>query len=599
MNTAGFAYHSVSDVNVVADLQRAGINWTAQFVEFDVTRDHPMFTVFPRNMGYRLEFFPNVPNNGFVRCNLSACELVVTYETFEPRIPDMLNPNGVKRHPNSEIAASWRFNRNNAAPVDTQTHSILRYKVNNGNWVIVSCNNTANSHTFSPGTFIDGDNITWAVRTGSNLGLSEFSEEAVFDLASTPPLAPLLVYPLNVAVDSSNGAMLEWRYNSQYELQASKYEIMYRFNEGEWKNIETDGATSVYTEPITAQGTVEWRVRATGLLGDLGPWSGIGVFWTIGIPDTPVIVHVLTINRPVVTFSALGAMSWEMVFHDSSGGVWYKTGDVAFDGDFNYNPKKLFVNGGYSVMMRVRNEYGLYSEWASMAFTVDCDPAPGVCLTVVDNYTEGIKLNVRIDTDVLSGLYDIYVYREDAGGSSFTRIASYAAAGLESVYVDYAVDSGAVYRYFVRIAERSGNGYSDSNKVRGTASYSGTAVMSMENPGCQVKLRFIGGKAGDKAIETVSDKYLIHTVGKKIPAVEYGGGSSKKIALAFLCETAVHGELVKLSAEEGLLILRDTRFGAVIGVIPGPVKAEACEPGYVSVSFEFVEAGTGGGDKYY
>jgi hypothetical protein len=463
--------------------------------------------------------------------------------------------------------------------------------VNGGGWVSVNLHNVQNAHTFPARTFRDGDRVTWRVQTVSNLGTSDFSESASFVLASTPPFAPLLVYPLNVAVDATNGAVLEWRYNSRYDLRASRFDVRYRIQGANWTNCTTDGTPSIRTNAINTQSAVEWQVRATGQLGDTGPWSEIGLFWTIGTPDAPAIVNVRPTNRPVVTFSSANAMSWEMVFHDSKGDIYYDTGDVTIDSNFTYQPDKLFVNGGYSVKMRVRNEYGLYSDWAYLAFTVSSAAAPAVRLESVENNTSGIKLSASVEAAFQVEKYCMHVYRSERNASKFVQIAQLLVSDKITEYIDFTAASGIGYEYFVRLIALDGNGYSDSNKVVGTLNFRETILSSTVNGNIAVHLGILSDSESCKIVETAQDKGLARFFGKQNPSVEFGCGLTKRITLSFLCKMTEYENLVELSQSDELLILRDKRFGVCKGVISGFVRAADAGPNHVAVSFTFVEAG--------
>jgi len=601
LEVGGFVFNSVNDYRVSTEFTRTGMTGSAQYINIDVVREAELFTHFPSNIAYSIGFYPSNTSNGFLHCNYSLCELRVGYQTFEPRTPDTLQPNGgVNRHPNSEIQLSWRFNRNSSAPRDEQQRSVLQYRVNSGNWQQLNLPNINNSHMFAPGSFASGNSVTWRVQTVSNLGTSEFSEIASFVLASTPPLAPLLVYPVNVAVEAASGALLEWRYNSQYDLRASRFDVRYRISGGNWVNRITNGVTSLLTESITGQSTVEWQVRATGQLGDLGPWSDVAAFWVIGTPQTPVIVAVSSINRPVVTFSAVNAMSWEMMFYNANGDVWSETGDVAFDGSFTYKTEILFPDGNYSVKMRIRNEYGLYSGWAALAFSVSGKFVPDIKLNIVDNNRIGIKLINRIMYDLKTEFYKLEVFRSNAGTDEYIQIEQIMLDKhykqfdrfIECVYTDFTASPGIKYTYFTRLIENEGNGYSESDKADALVDFNETIIFIKDRPEKLIALTMLAPGEEPKAAEVSRDKVLTKLIGRKRPVTEIGSCESRVLFLSYLCNMLDYEMLTEFALSDGILCLCDRRFGSAFGIISGKVRSVAAEPGYVIVNFVFVETET-------
>ena len=604
LSTGGYLFNSISDANPLRTFSRSVSASLAQFHEFNVLTDSHLLMSWPARIAFSVLY---EPNNGFDVLNFtvaqqqipvifSSCELVIGYETFSPLPPDTLHPNGVVRHPNSNVELSWRFNPNLGITNDQQSGSRLSYRINAGAFVNVELGNTLNSHTFPSGKFSAGNVVEWQVQTISVLGASAHSEIAQFTLAETPPLAPSLVHPVNVAVDAASGVLLEWRYNSQFDLRASRFDIRYRFNEGPWLNLTTSGDVFARTSAVTTQGAVEWQVRATGQQGDLGPWSEIERFWTIGAPPAPNIVGATRTNRPLITFSTANIMSWEMEFFDERGNIVHSTGDVAFLGQFTYRLPVLLMDGNYIVRMRVRNEFGLYSPFSSLAFAVRGEAIQPVSLDILDLQPYGITLLSKVNTTASINNYELMVYRTERGSEDFAIIAHLRDLSeyirvheqfTEIEFVDFTAGPGIDFVYFVRLVGHEGNGFSDSGAVNGRLDFRETVIMRLDGSGA-VKLSLLADSPEAKVMESAREVDFIRVLGRDLPVAEVRGGKSRRFTMNFLCNMTEHEALAKLAQCGEPLCFRDFRFGTAMGFI-NSLRTIAADPAHVLISFEFLE----------
>ncbi|MCL2407818.1 MAG: hypothetical protein FWC95_07805 [Defluviitaleaceae bacterium] len=585
--TGGYTYSGVSDARIVGNFTQTGINNLARNQEFNIFSDRELLTENNR-VAYYLQFNPQNVAGGFVNCNYSECRLVIAYEKFDPLPPGTLQPNGVNRNPNSEIYLSWSFNRNPQAPANEQTESILHYGTNEA-WTAMPLRDSLNSHSFAPGTFTAGQTIEWRVQSVSNLGTSDFSETAFFTLAATPPFAPILVYPLNIAVDAREGAFLEWRFNSSYETTAGGHEVEYRIDGGDWRTINTEGI-SARTDPITTQTAVEWRVRSKGSLGDISPWSVTERFWTVGLPAMPAIVAVTGGNYPHVSFSAEGLISWEITFIDDLGNAVHATGERAFTGDFLYKSGKLFTNGNYTVSLRIRNVFGFLSDKASYAFTVNTPVLAPITLTATAGGMCGIRLAYKICDEISTDGYELIIHRTRLDLGVFTEIDKISINpdnGTVS-YTDHTAAPYVLYSYFTRLINKNGNGFSDSNTAAASVDFDETLISPYNTP-AEVKLRLLADDEAAKVEVNEIGTSFIQLVGKEKPYAQFGHARRRKLLLSYLCSIAETEKLKELILTAKPLMLRDRRFGTLCGSVTGALRMAAAPCGNTVVSFEFIE----------
>ncbi|MDR1706323.1 MAG: hypothetical protein LBS19_16825, partial [Clostridiales bacterium] len=421
-----------------------------------------------------------------------------------------------------------------------------------------------------------------------------------FTLARTPPFAPILTYPVSADVDASGGVPLQWEYNSQYDLRASKYDLEYWIDADILNpptgTLNTDGAMG-YLLPASlfadrGQHTVRWRVMAYGEFGDESLWSEVAEFWTIGIPVAPVVVRVTNSSRPTVTFSAVNLVSWELEILQNGEPV-YVTGSRPFEGSFTHKVTDYLPNGNYVARMRISNAYRAMSGWGSLAFTISVTAPPAPKLRMGYN----TKYHIPLIIDGTPG-GTVLVYRAEKDEDKYTKIARTD----EAVWDDYTAAPGVTYKYFVRAVDDS-DSFADSNIESAEIMFKETAIAEVSSLDDMLILLWGLGQKPTKNMAMGFEKTVVELEGREYPLTIKGFGRSKVLAMSFYLrggeEYGHNADLRKLEALANsgeVLILRDRRHGALYGTITGDLSVSPDRGGF-NVGFAFtrtdydVEAG--------
>ena len=498
-------------------------------------------------------------------------------------IPTNLSPeNG--RNPRGQIFASWLFNPNPDARNDEQADSEARFRQGAGTWH--TFNGGIKNQTIIPANFFTSmQNVEWQARTQTvSNGWGAWSGSVVFELRETPPLQPTLIFPVNIPVRAVEGAFLEWGYNSPYDTFPSRFDLRYRVDGGNWTYIRIDAqgdfpaAANARTRAITEQSRVEWQVRAYGENGDMGQWSDIAVFFVIGTPPKPELVRVTNSNRPTIHFSAQMAQAWELeIIQD--GQVIYQTGIIPFTGEFTYTLKQFIPNGNYLARLRISNEYGINSEWTTLAFSIAATPPQALELRTANNVEYRTMLWFNGEGRV------VYVYRAEIDSNDFTPIAKLKSA---KEYEDWTVRPRIRYKYFVRAVNEQ-FAFADSSVEIAKSDFPETTIADTSAPQDMVMLlRQIGGKP-TKNEDFSKEKSLTHFAGREKPVLQVGTHTDRSLSLSFYVSLAERGKLEELAKSGNVLILRDWRLGLIFGTITGGIRAASDGINSCQVSFNFTE----------
>lgn len=518
--------------------------------------------------------------------SVSSSSIVITgdFEEFAPLAPTNLSPT-TPQDPRSPITFAWIFNNAPGSPF-TQTGSEIEYNEIGGETKTISLSTAINQYTFPANTFTT-QQVTFRVRNKAGDTWGAWSNYASFQLTNTPPLAPTLVYPLNVSVSGLNGVLLEWRYNSPFDTFPSRFDIRYRVDGGSWRNKTnySSGGNPAYsssmTDSITTQSKVEWQVMAFGAVGDAGPWSEIGTFFTIGVPNAPVIVRVSNSNRPTIYFSATNLMSWQLEIRLNDVKI-YETGNQPFLNEFSHVTNQFFENGNYLARMRVTNEYGLTSEWGTLPFTINTVAPEALKLQIVSNP----NFNMRLHFNNTAGK-TVYIYRSELRKNNYLRIGRTTG----NMFDDYTVRPGNLragvnirYEYFVRVVNPDFS-FADSNIETGSLRFLETTLAEYDNPQNMIMLKWQFGQP-TKDISFGFEKTLTQFVGREFPVLQVGEHANKSLSLSFYCSIADYERLEEMHRSYNVLLLRDWRLGSIYGTINGTLSTNRETNGYI-VSFVF------------
>lgn len=501
--------------------------------------------------------------------------------------PTNLLPQTIQ-NPRGGIIFSWWHEPNPAwLAKDPQTGWQLEISQSGMTTKTITQYDANNQYTLPANSLVNYNNVTMRVRTQTQYNGWGAWAQSSFTLGATPPLQSTLIFPLNVSVSGTNGVPLEWSYNSPHDTFPTRFDVRYRLDGGVWvtKTNYSSGNNPAYqsimTNPITTQNKVEWQVMAYGLLGDAGPWSETGTFWTIGVPPMPTIIRVSNSNRPAIYFSAEKLKSWAIEIRQNDKKI-YETGNQPFTGEFSHVANQFFTNGNYIVRMRVTNEFGLASEWSQLPFTINTVAPNPLKLQIVANP----NFNMRLYFDNTGKT--VYIYRSEFRKDNYLRIGM----TKENVFDDYTARPKLRYEYFCRVVNPDFS-FADSNIETENLSFIHTTIAEYDRPDDMLKLwKQIDGKP-TKDISHDFEKSLTQFVGRKWPVLQVGEHSNKSLSLSFYCSIAEYERLEQLHASEKVLILRDWRLGAVFGTIDGSISArretDGCVVGFVFTQVDFDE----------
>jgi len=554
-------------VSITADYLQSGI------LDTDVTSIIKMSNVFGGYMG--MSFAGSYTLVGNAYATDSSHQLIITADPLLPLAPTNIQPT-MTMNPKGNIRTTWSHapNPNLLAP-DPQVASqvqIVQGGITLKDFVI---SDTINTYVIPANTMTAYTQVTIRVRTQTQYNGWGPWGQGTFNLATNPPLAPTPMFPVGISVIGSAGVNLEFLYSSMYDATPSAFDGQYRIDGGAWKSISnTTGALVLTTGVIDGQHTVDWQVRAYGALGDVGPWSSIVTFYTIGAPPPPIITAVSNSNRPTIFFSGSGVLSYDLAISNFLYGVYVKNNIPYVAGQHTIT--ELIPNGDYMVNIRIANQYGLKSTWTTFYFTISVQQPPPLTLQV----SRAIAFCNRLYFDNLAS-NNVYVYRSLADANKFKRIAKTVDVNY---YDDYTAAPDERYVYYVRVVTAN-FAFADSNQVAGYTDFPYTTIATVTDRSNMLKLLRQVDNEPQRERKQQMERDFTNFIGRKYPVIQVGESVNELLSFSFYVTKQERNILRAYNELNNTLVVRDRKFGTIFGQIASGLSDKPDMDGWV-VSFD-------------
>ena len=380
-----------------------------------------------------------------------------------------------------------------------------------GSWTQVALTRSGDSATvtISANTFPVDSTIQWYAAGIDNLGNT--SETQVYTLSTTDtnmiatPLSPIS------SIESTDGEIIfRWNVTSDSGSAQSAAQLQYSDDGSNWSSLATvQGAAKSYTAPANtfSVGTVYWRLRVYNADSSPGPWSSAASFIAFG---APVVSTITTDSKPFSTFNwqADGQMAYELIIDDSI------TYGPFFGEEKTFTLDDYLADGEHTAKVRVQNEYGLWSSWTSVLFTVqNMTGLSAPTLSVAFGIDAVLTIRCNTSRNV-SSLF--LVYRD---GKKIGQV-TVPAGSRDAVFSDRSVLGGHSY-YVLQLLNTYPHYYIKSESKSGSLAVTGTQISALSG-GEWIELRKTKKAQSENQFSrtrTVSYRYIM---GAKYPFAEIG-----------------------------------------------------------------------------
>ena len=304
-----------------------------------------------------------------------------------------------------DVANTITFSSNKINYIDEQytvASGTLRYKLSSASaWE--SINFSGNSVTIPANTFSSGNtyNMEATILTDDSTSVT-----VTFNNVSTVDATPTVTGVSPNGTVGYGNVTFTWIYSISTGTPQRAYEIAYKVDGGSLV-YPTGKVISSATQAIVnvpTSGNVEWSVRAYNQDDVASDWSSDLTFVNVAPPQAPTITSISATSRPVITWSSADQIAYQVQILNN--GEVLEDSGMIYSGSSTYTADNYYPDGLYLVKVRIVNQYGRTSDWASNDFTVASTlTAPPFTLS---STPDGVQIVIST-----SGAFNTYYIQRD------------------------------------------------------------------------------------------------------------------------------------------------------------------------------------------
>ena len=301
-----------------------------------------------------------------------------------------------------------------------------------------------------PANTLEASAYEWQVSVTTDDGRTATTEWQEFTTVDGTSSAKI-IRPNLITLDGSAVNRFEWEHTISTASLPRGYEIQYRESDSQWQTLIDQKQTdqTYYDVPANTlpAGNLEWRVRTYNSNLTPGNWSDSASIIVRSAPPAPIITSVTSSPRPVISWQSEGQIQAEVRINDNTRSV--------LSAAKSYRWEDFLPDGFITVNVRVKNQFDLWSPWASAQTTIKNTPSGQITLSAsVSNYAVSLSINSTYPQN--------YIYRDDVligkavkregVDTAFTYLDG-TALGSHSYYA-MGVDEQSNYQQSERITEK-------------------------------------------------------------------------------------------------------------------------------------------------
>lgn len=452
----------------------------------------------------------------------------------------------------------------------------------NGNVVVSKSGTTATTCTFNPGDLPYKGNYTFKIIATSD-EVVEVSKEAT--LTRVEP-AIITLEPDNVNQNINNQINLSWATQNQQSYKLTVGGITY--------NGTTATSLLLPSNTLTSgTKTMTLTITYTSSLGEVRNATKTVTFLAYGNPPNPILDGTTIYNTalPTFTWTSSEQVAYELKVRNSDNQDVESSGEVISSATQYASTIALENSSTYTVLLRIKNQYNLWSDWVSKVFTTSfvVPNKPTLTLVATNNSSIIVSLNVEYSSEFSKA----EIWRK-TDSSEWIRIA-YNLDNTFS-YEDKFVGNETYYYKVRAIGIQGGIAESDTvSEMLGSLSpIKNFHLTNVENFKDNVIL------IGDPSARLTHNRKIVSTVfaGSKAPKIDKGETNYKSMSLSFTVEEDTYDKLLEVIDNADVMLYRDGRGRKFYCQVSSYPTVNYDTGGCLGISFNIVEVEFIEGDFY-
>lgn len=397
-----------------------------------------------------------------------------------------------------------------------------------------------------PANTLEASAYEWQVSVTTDDGRTATTEWQEFTTVDGTSSAKIL-RPNLITLDGSAVNRFEWEHTISTASLPRGYEIQYRESDSQWQTLIDQKQTDQTHYDVPANtlpaGNLEWRVRTYNSNLTPGNWSDSASIIVRSAPPAPIITSVTSSPRPVISWQSEGQIQAEVRINDNTRSV--------LSAAKSYRWEDFLPDGFITVNVRVKNQFDLWSPWASAQTTIKNTPSGQITLSAsVSNYAVSLSINSTYPQN--------YIYRDnvligkavkrEGVDTAFTYLDD-TALGSHSYYA-MGVDDQSNYQQSERITEKVSVPFGVIGELKALS---------------WIELKRKRGSYPSHDIKRSYPVTMVYYSGNPLPVAHVSNELDASHTLEFTTDKTTADQLENLTGKT--VIYKDVRGDLIIGVL--------------------------------
>lgn len=305
-------------------------------------------------------------------------------------------------------------------------------------------------------------------------------------------------------------------------------------------------------------------------------------FVAYGKPSAPIITSNTLVSSatPYITWESTGQVAYNLVIKKISDTVEH-TGDIVSMNKYHKLTKVLENNTNYVIELKIKNQYGLWSDIAKLEFSVQFE-VPNIPTIHAFSSSNAIVLNVLTNIEGDSEYKYTEIWKREPLGE-WKRMAYNLSH--DDAWQDEYVGNEVEYEYKARNIGHTG-GISESTIVVCKASVKGYTLYNVEDMSKSFAFKYDVKITPSLITNIVSNLFA----GAESPHVSTDGVMYWKTTIKF-STTNRHDitKILELIKSNKPLLLKDCKGHKIVGHIINGIQPIESELGIITITLEFLE----------
>lgn len=368
-----------------------------------------------------------------------------------------------------------------------------------------------------------------------------------------PPNQPTNLFPSGSYLGNNNIIRFSWTYNSSVGGTQKSFVLKWSDDGITWTTVTQTTANNYYDMPADtfSAGNVYWKVTTYNEYDEASPESDVQSFYAIGVPETPTISTITTVSaKPTISWTSSGQHIYQINILDVDNNIIYDSGNIASTLDRQHKVASFLADATYTVKLRIKNEYDLWSEWASTNYTLTTTKPSSPSIILTQN-----KYSITATSSISDNSY-LLLYRAELTSDTFICVSK----STTSQIIDYTVESNTQYKYFVRAVSNLET-YNDSTiKVICSATFRNAVLSSVSDLSNVFEAKYNLNERPIKSVVLGLQSNSNYFSGRAHAVTEYSEFENETLSIAFFTKSREEYNNIKSIIKSKTTVLyRDAR----------------------------------------